>query len=340
MGLKQLADAFGNLAKLAGEESTRRAEMREVANSPTLLELREQALEGKPNIETRRKLWEMFTENTGAHFLDSGGAYGRAWQRNQLVDFEAKPYVRLSFDTWGEVSGSMDLSVNTYEWLAQRLEWHRVYTKSLHGLGNAPKYKDEGWLVCIEAWLKHKFPEAGGLYGEGEPMCINTYNHDNVLDATLQFYYWCDDRGTFVALQIHGGADVRGGYTAPQVFEVTGHSELAMLDDNDWHIGVDEDSIPNKPDPDQEVLPGMPEPRLVVPRWSHGCGGEIDCNVSIGVDWSESWKLRKELGIKDSPGDYEFSRDPEDRGKGELYVDEDGNGYCPHTGGRLYGYVY
>ncbi len=30
----------------------------------------------------------MLKENTGSHFLDSGGAYGRNWQRNQKVDFE------------------------------------------------------------------------------------------------------------------------------------------------------------------------------------------------------------------------------------------------------------
>ena len=28
-------------------------------------------------------IFEMITENTGSHMLDSGGAYGRNWQRNQ-----------------------------------------------------------------------------------------------------------------------------------------------------------------------------------------------------------------------------------------------------------------
>ena len=31
---------------------------------------------------------EMLKENTGTHFLDSGGSYGRSWQRNQKRDFE------------------------------------------------------------------------------------------------------------------------------------------------------------------------------------------------------------------------------------------------------------
>jgi hypothetical protein len=39
-------------------------------------------------------LFSMFTENTGRHFLDSGGAYGRNWERNQnkaVEDFINQP---------------------------------------------------------------------------------------------------------------------------------------------------------------------------------------------------------------------------------------------------------
>ncbi len=35
-----------------------------------------------------RKIAEMMTENTGTHFLDSGGESGRFWQRNQGKDFK------------------------------------------------------------------------------------------------------------------------------------------------------------------------------------------------------------------------------------------------------------
>jgi hypothetical protein len=39
-------------------------------------------------------LFSMFTENTGRHMLDSGGAYGRNWERNQnkaVEDFIDQP---------------------------------------------------------------------------------------------------------------------------------------------------------------------------------------------------------------------------------------------------------
>ena len=39
----------------------------------------------------------MLTENTGVHFLDSGGDDNRRWQRNQGVDFDSKPKYRAEF---------------------------------------------------------------------------------------------------------------------------------------------------------------------------------------------------------------------------------------------------
>jgi hypothetical protein len=39
------------------------------------------------------------------------------------------------------------------------------------------------------------------------------------LDQTLQYVTFQLNNVGYVALQIHGGADVRGGYTAPRVFE-------------------------------------------------------------------------------------------------------------------------
>ena len=34
-------------------------------------------------METKELIYQMLTENTGSHFLDSGGAGNRHWQRNQ-----------------------------------------------------------------------------------------------------------------------------------------------------------------------------------------------------------------------------------------------------------------
>ena len=44
--------------------------------------------------ETKQAIYEMLTESTGEHFLDSGGYYGRHWETNQkktIDDFDNEP---------------------------------------------------------------------------------------------------------------------------------------------------------------------------------------------------------------------------------------------------------
>ena len=48
------------------------------------------------NQETKQVIYNMMIENTGIHFLDSGGEDGRHWQKNQkktLKDFENEEYI-------------------------------------------------------------------------------------------------------------------------------------------------------------------------------------------------------------------------------------------------------
>lgn len=44
---------------------------------------------------TREIIYAMLTSNTGSHMLDSGGAYGRHWERNaskSIYDFTSAEY--------------------------------------------------------------------------------------------------------------------------------------------------------------------------------------------------------------------------------------------------------
>ena len=54
---------------------------------------------------TEQKIIEQLTANTGTHFLDSGGAYGRNWQNNQLRDFNSEKATTLKFEIWNWTSG-------------------------------------------------------------------------------------------------------------------------------------------------------------------------------------------------------------------------------------------
>lgn len=166
----------------------------------------------KWNRPTAEVLAAMFTENTGTHFLDSGGAYGRAWQRNQgktVEDFAAAPSVTEADHKYG------CYSINMFQWLLANLTYDPIMQRrfELVTLGS-----DDPHLVDAETFAE-KMHEGSGYWGS-KPHTFNSYNGETLLDGTIQGVLF--DRGGdhYIALQIHGGCDVRGGYTAPKMFQI------------------------------------------------------------------------------------------------------------------------
>lgn len=150
---------------------------------------------------------KMLKENTGTHFLDSGGNSGRMWQRNQNKVFKNEP--RVTLDDYGA-------TVSTFHYLSEILELDNVTRKvnsfitknKLHWVDEVAEEIEEKDLFDVE-----KFHDT-----------INTYNHENNLSQVLQFKtfkLYNDD--VYVLLQIHGGADVRGGYTDTKCFKLKGY---------------------------------------------------------------------------------------------------------------------
>ena len=279
---------------------------------------------------TKNVIAAMLRENTGTHILDSGGAYGRNFERNQSRDFEAEPPVTLSFSFWGEEDNwEMDIRISTYHFLCEKVclvpnDYQVIWEKFIK-LSD----EDEHWLSLMQ-----KFPGFFNFYmdmwyhsesGEAPPVSlaygmydfnteagntVNTYNHESLLDQVLQYTFWEDTGGCqLVLLQVHGGCDVRGGYSAPQFFRT---DEYALLGDcratilpEGW--AEDENGIRILWDTDDGGY-----------HWYYdGC-----CGLNAG----------KQLET------YEASRNPEDRGKGKIYIDEEGNGYCPLSGYKLVAY--
>ena len=213
------------------------------------------------DIERTREVFVgMLTENTGSHFLDSGGTYGRNWQRNQSRDFAAEPASVLSFQ-WKEIA----VTHSVYHFLAERLSYSEKLDETFQAF--CDEHPDECGRECIALFLDHLRDEGltvAGIYGEGEPVEINTYNGEDLLSQTIQYTFatieghvartqhpdpedfendddyqdalaeWeeSDDSvylsGEYVFLQVHGGCDARGGYTMPRVFEST--TELGIFD--------------------------------------------------------------------------------------------------------------
>jgi hypothetical protein len=168
---------------------------------------------------TEEVVFGMLTENTGTHFLDSGGSDGRAWQRNgmkTLEDFRAEPEAYFEGGEYPEVGKS------TFWLLVNNLEHDLYLTAAYHEFAKA--YPDESWLEINELWLdKLGVPGEGGDFYSDSRFTFNTYNwSDNWLgDQTLQGTGFGMGGRPYLILQVHGGADVRGGYTRPQVFGLT-----------------------------------------------------------------------------------------------------------------------
>jgi len=180
------------------------------------------ATEHAQETSTQQALLEMWTENTGRHFLDSGDAWGRNWERNQgltVADMMARPQVTLDVRF-----GYADISVSAWHWLESILEFdpymQRVFEKFawLDGLKDAP------WLECAE-----RFAQAAHDSPYDAVRSYNTANGESWLDATLQYVTFTRANVPYVALQYHGGCDIRGAYTKPRIFQVTdseGHYAL------------------------------------------------------------------------------------------------------------------
>lgn len=183
---------------------------------------------------TREVVARMLCENTGRHMLDSGGHYGRNFERNEgrTVDvWDNLPSVQLNPD--GE------LTVNVYHYLVNNLEYNDNYDAQLSAFIRDNDYSD---YEAVGEWLESLGVDTrdGGPY-DGV-WSWNTYNWECLLSQTLQGWTVTFPDGVRrVILQIHGGADVRGGYTRPRVFDISWNDDSWVLCDI-WEVvceGVD-----------------------------------------------------------------------------------------------------
>lgn len=190
----------------------------------------------------------MLKENTGIHMLDSGFEGGRNWQRNQTRNFEKEPASTLSVH-FGR--GEIIIQKSTYHYLTEFFETTQEserLNRKLREFADLPENEDLAWLQIMEEFfeqvLKPEIQEYGWDAYNVEPdgKVVNTYNYESSIDQVLQYmlFPWVKNQ-VFIILQIHGGADVRGGYTVPQIFAFK-HSkhdiDEFILVDPDFNISL------------------------------------------------------------------------------------------------------
>ena len=255
-------------------------------------------------MKTKDIIKQMLTENTDRHALDSGGANGRHWQRNQGRDFESEPETVAEFSIWQPQDHPQKLEIcithNLYHWMINKLEYNERLDNCFHKYANRKSQVDLHWPTIVENFTKN----ASSIH-DNRPMGANTYNNECLLSQTLQYTQFSTKTGDFVAVQVHNGADVRGGYTAPRIFECE-ESFFYYTDATLWAA--------NTLDPKQTIMPFGTNDN------SHSWYTDDGYNF-YGNDCNDL-------------GTYNATDDPELRGQGLIFV-EDGNAYSPINGAKL-----
>ena len=190
----------------------------------------------KYDSNLKKEIIAMLQENTGRHFLDSGGAYGRHWERNSKLpntikywDSTPSAWLNVYGGKYSEIYGTISL----YHFLVRSLSWDEEVTK-------LNKLWDKFWRAdedTYKSWDKlmdefhAKYKEKYYFDEKNHLSSFYTYNEENALN---QDFIWIKLSDEFCFIQIHGGCDARGGFTVPKIFK---WSEENIYDFSRYTIG-------------------------------------------------------------------------------------------------------
>lgn len=170
-------------------------------------------------MNTKDIIYEMLTENTGRHFLDSGFSEGRGWQKNQkktLQDFEDEDVDKYEYSEWTDSKGNehaeLTRTVSVFHYLSE------LETDSICEKFNDVNTKSNNWDSPLYGVSKEAYQYITDEFDTDVVHEFNTYNGDSDLSQVLQGSWLNIDGETYLILQIHNGADVRGGYTDARMF--------------------------------------------------------------------------------------------------------------------------
>ena len=183
-------------------------------------------------------LYNMFIENTGIHLLDSGMTDQRHWQQNQKLKID--DFVNREMITYNKDDDYH--SVDTFQFLSNCLnvdnetdELNKLFDEFI----NREENKDEHYYGLMYDFLSE-------LLQKDYDKIDNTYNFNETLSQHFQFGIFEYNDNQYVILQIHNGADVRGGYTKPYIFKVDEEYSILPYDEEylrDEHKDYNQDCL-------------------------------------------------------------------------------------------------
>lgn len=168
--------------------------------------------------KTKELIYKMLTECTGVHMCDSGGNGGRHWERNAnktIQDFENEPEEHIYKDgdyIYRDLSVFHYLSELELDDICDR--FNRIQSQSNNWDGS---FNSDIFVYGVSS-------EARQVLEHHNEVIINrswnTCNGESDLMQTLQGANLTINEEEYILIQIHNGADVRGGYTDAKLFKL------------------------------------------------------------------------------------------------------------------------
>lgn len=165
--------------------------------------------------EVDKVLANMLTENTGVALCDSGGVYGRNWEHQQgktIDDFMKESEVQEEYDSEGNFEYYV---ISVFHYLRNQLDLDAI-CREFNQIN-----------ISVDNWDDERFygvsAEGGKLldsYKLTVQNSFNSYNGESALSQVIQGIYLRIGGIGYILLQIHGGCDVRGGYTTARLFRI------------------------------------------------------------------------------------------------------------------------
>lgn len=163
--------------------------------------------------KTEKIIMDMLCESTGKHMLDSGSAYGRFWEENQKNGPMTGPQ---KCDFWiNEEEKTCELLpiVGIYDVFSEQL----IYNKECEYLESLLPHKNYDILHYIEEQAKNENIISKSWYTD---RVFNSYNSENALSQGYLGIFFKYNDEDYIAISIHNGCDIRGGYTDIHIFNV------------------------------------------------------------------------------------------------------------------------
>lgn len=167
-------------------------------------------------------LLKMLRENTGRDMCDSGDFYGRNYDRNARRDLMAEPVTTVEIEVEPGRDHNVTVHASLFHWLRERVVYDSDLQRQFLAFCRRKANKESYDLENMEGFAAEKCKLISpNRWGEDPSYYTeNSSNRDNILDQTIQWTAWPIEEPEYALLQVHGGCDIRGGYTDPKAFSL------------------------------------------------------------------------------------------------------------------------